>query len=168
MVQWNAEIEVFGNFGEKSGWRYVSIPRAMAEKIKPDCRKSFRVRGFLDDYSIAGLATTPMGDGDFILALKASLRRAIGKEEGQMLNLQLEEDVDYKVEIPEDLESCLADEPVLLERFISLSKFHQSYFIKHVMDAKTVETRSRRIGMIIDAMDKNWDFGQMIRGNRKK
>ena len=79
MVTFKAEIERFAQMGEKSGWTYVFIPQAMANQIKPDCRKSFRVKGKLDNLAINGLALVPMGEGDFILALNTTIQETIKK-----------------------------------------------------------------------------------------
>ena len=45
MVTFKAEIERFAEMGEKTGWTYVFIPFAIANEIKADCRKSYRVKG---------------------------------------------------------------------------------------------------------------------------
>src|SRR5688572_5863787 len=104
MITFKAEIERFAEMGEKTGWSYVFIPSAVANEIKPDCKKSFRVKGRIDDVEIGGVATVPMGEGDFIIALKATLRKQLRKEKGAIVELELEEDKDFKIEIPEDLE----------------------------------------------------------------
>ncbi len=66
-----------------------TIPPDIAEKLKPGFKKSFRVKGKLDKYPIAQQALLPMGNGEFILPLKASLRKAIHKNKGAMLKLSL-------------------------------------------------------------------------------
>ncbi len=97
MVTFKAEIERFAEMGEKSGWTYVFIPQAIANKIKADCKKSFRVRGNLDQVDIAGVSLVPMGGGDFIIALNATLRKKLKKDLGAVLTLALEEDKDFKI-----------------------------------------------------------------------
>lgn len=163
MVEFKAEIERFAEMGEKTGWNYIFIPAAIAQKIKEDCRKSFRVKGKLDNIEIGGLATVPMGEGDFIIALKASLRKQLKKEAGALLNIQLEEDKDFKIEMPEDLELCLSDEPELLQSFLKLPKSHQNWFINWLNTAKTELTRTKRLVHIVSAMDKDQTLGEMIR-----
>src|ERR1700733_3333465 len=101
MVQFNTLILQFADQGEKTGWSYIDIPADIAQQIKPGNKKSFRVKGMLDGLSVSGMALMPMGEGNFIMALKAEVRKKIRKEAGAMLNLVLEEDVDYKVEIPD-------------------------------------------------------------------
>ncbi|MCX2574042.1 YdeI/OmpD-associated family protein [Pedobacter sandarakinus] len=168
MIYLQAEIERFDKMGEKTGWSYVFIPAAVAAQIKPDCKVSFRVKGLMDQTEIAGMATTPMGDGDFILALKSDLRKKLKKEAGHKLELWLAEDKDFKMELPEDLELCLADGEGLLQRFLKQPKSHQHYFIRWINEAKTETTRTKRLTMTIKAMEELQDFGTMIRASKQK
>ena len=166
MVIFKAEMEKFERMGEKTGWTYVFIPAAIANEIKPDCKKSFRIRGKIDQVSIQGLALVPMGEGDFILAIKTALRKQLKKEEGAVVSLELEEDVDFKVEMPPELDMCLSDDPRLMEQFLSLPKSHQHYYINWFNTAKTEKTRVKRLTMIVNAMEQRLDFGEMIRAQK--
>ena len=166
MVIFEAEMERFERMGEKTGWTYVFIPRGIADQIKPGCRKSYRIRGKIDQVSINGLALVPMGEGDFILALKTALRKQLKKEEGAVISLAIEEDVDFKVEMPPELDMCLSDYPQLMEQFLSLPKSHQHYYINWFNTAKTETTRVKRLTMIVNAMEQRQDFGEMIRSQK--
>ncbi|TCD12080.1 DUF1905 domain-containing protein [Pedobacter frigidisoli] len=168
MIHFKAEIERFEQMGEKTGWSYVFIPAALASEIKPDCKKSFRVKGKIDHIEVEGMATMPMGEGDFILALKTEVRKRLKKEAGASLELFLEEDKDFKVEMPEDLEICLSEEEHLMRNFLEQAKSHQNYYINWINQAKTETTRTKRIVMTITAMDKKQDFGAMIRESQGK
>jgi len=168
MINIKAEIERFAQMGEKTGWSYVFIPAEVANKIKPNCKVTFRVKGKIDEVSVTGMATTPMGNGDFIVALRSELRKKLKKEAGAQVQLWLEEDRDFKIEMPADLEMCLADESELLERFLRLPKSHQNYFIKYIEEAKTEVTRTKRLVMTVSAMEKQQDFGAMIRESQGK
>jgi len=162
MVQFTTTILQFADQGEKTGWTYIRIPAAIVQKLKPGNKKSFRVKGRLDDYAIKKVALLPMGEGDFIMALNATVRKGIRKIKGAKLKVELEEDKTV-IKPPADLMECLADEPKALEFFNTLARSHQNYFGKWVSDAKTVETRTRRIARVVNAMVKSMDFGQMIR-----
>lgn len=166
MIQFNTIILQFGEMGEKTGWRYVEIPADIAQQLKPGNKKSFRVRGKLDSYPISGFALMPMGEGKFIMPIKLEIRKAIRKEAGAMLSVSLEEDVDYKVEVPEDLQECFEFDPEAGGFFNSLAKSHRDYFIKWIESAKTNETRNKRIINTVNAMLRKWDYGQMIRAMR--
>lgn len=147
-----------------AGWAYVEVPRAIANRIKRDYKQVYRVRGQIDDHIFAGLALMPMGDGDYYLAINGTMRRVLNKDVGDMLALCLEEDKDFKITIPEDLEICLLDEDDdLMGKFMALAKSHRNYFIKYITDAKTEPTRTKRIAMTVEAMILGLDFGAMIR-----
>jgi hypothetical protein len=163
MIEFKAEIERFAEMGEKTGWSYIFLPAALANSLKENCKKSFRVKGKLDNISIEGVATVPMGDGDFIIALKASLRKQLRKEVGALLTVQIEEDRNFKIELPEDLELCLSDEKELLQNFLKLPKSHQNWYINWLNAAKTESTRTKRIVNIVSAMSKGQSFGEMMR-----
>ncbi|MEJ2903351.1 YdeI/OmpD-associated family protein [Pedobacter panaciterrae] len=168
MVTFKAEIERFAEMGEKTGWTYVFIPLAIANMIKPDCRKSYRVKGRLDHIEIEGIALVPMGEGNFIMALNAGIRKQLKKDLGGVLELALEEDTTFKIEVPEDLEVCLSDEPHLLKNFLKQPKSHQNWYINWLNSAKTEATRTKRIVKIVLAMDKDWDFGTMMRDGKPR
>lgn len=168
MVTFEADILKFSNKREKTGWSYIEIPAKIAAQLKSDYRRSFRVKGYLDHVEVSGLALTPMGDGDFILALKASLRKRLKKEEGDRIHVELREDVEFKIEIPNDLEICLAEEEVWLERFMLLAMSHRNYFVNWINQAKTETTRTKRIALTVEAMEKQLDFGGMIRMDKAR
>lgn len=168
MVYLKAEIERFDVNGEKTGWSYVFIPQDVADRIRPNSRIGFRVRGLIDGVIINGMSVMPVKESGFVLPLNKPLRKSLKKEEGAVVELRLEFDLDFKIELPEDLEVCLAQEDGLLEYFLSLPKSHQNYFITWLNTAKTEPTRTKRLIMIVDAMAKKQDFGLMIRSNKQK
>ena len=162
MIRFKTKILQFQEMGEKTGWSYIRIPAKLAQQLKPGNKKSFRVKGKLDDLAISGMALLPMGEGDFILALKAAVRKALRKQKGDTLDAQLE--VDAKVITPpSELLDCLADEPKALEHFKSLPKSHQNWYGNWIKDAKTEATRTRRITQVVDGMVKKMSFGDMLR-----
>jgi hypothetical protein len=167
MVEFNTIILQFAEQGEKTGWTYIEIPADLAQQMKPGNKKSFRVKGTLDAFAVSGMALMPMGNGNFIMALKADVRKGIHKRAGAMLQVKIEEDKDYKVEVPDDLQECFDFEPEALDFFNSLAKSHRNYFIKWIDSAKTNETRAKRIVNTVNAMLRKWDYSQMIRAMRK-
>ncbi len=162
MVSFKATILKFGQQGEKTGWTYILIKSEIANKIKPDTKKSYRVKGKLDDYSFEGLAFIPFGGGDFIAVLNAEMRRAIKKRKGDTVKVQLEFD-EKGYQFNKEFLECLNDEPDAIKFFNTLSKSHQTYFSKWIDSAKTIETKSKRIAQAINALAKNWHFGIMQR-----
>lgn len=162
MIKFTTTILKFTSQGEKTGWTYIVIPAELAQQLSPANKKSFRVKGKLDEHSISGMALIPMGEGNFIMALKAALRKTIGKQKGATLQVALAVDtVAYQVNIL--LLQCLEDEPVAMQYFKSLPSSHQHYFSKWIESAKTEPTKTKRIAMAVNAMSKRMDFGQMLR-----
>lgn len=167
LISWTAKIEKFDQQGEKTGWTYVLISQKQAEKLNAGCRKSFRVKGWLDELEIKAMALLPMGGGDFILPLKADLRKLLRKQKGDNIRLKLELDPE-ELKINGDLLECLQDEPAARDFFNSLTPGHQRYFTKWIEEAKTETTRTRRVAQCVDALYKKWDYGQMIRAGKKQ
>ncbi|HUB60056.1 MAG TPA: YdeI/OmpD-associated family protein [Puia sp.] len=162
MIRFTTKILQFGEMGEKTGWSYIRVPAALAGKLMPGHKKSFRVKGKLDDHSIEKMALIPMGEGDFILALKASVRKAIRKQKGDQLRVELEVDRAV-IKPPKDLVECLADEPEALAYFNSLPMSHQNYFGNWVREAKTEGTRTNRLACVVMAMTRRLNFAEMLR-----
>ena len=64
-VQFKAELQRFKSQGEKTGWTYLTVPQKIAVLIKPDYKRSYRVKGSIDEHKIKGVAMIPMGEGNF-------------------------------------------------------------------------------------------------------
>ncbi len=168
MTDYTTILLKFDDKGEKTGWTYIEIPADIAQTLKPDNKQSFRVRGKLDDFAIAGIALIPMGEGNFIMAVNAAMRKGIRKNHGAMVRVQIEEDTEFTVQTPDDLADCFEYEPEAFEFFNSLAKSHRHYFIKWIESAKTQPTREKRMALTVNAMVKRWDYAQMIRAASKK
>ena len=162
MIRFTTKILQFGEMGEKTGWSYIRIPAALAEKLMPGVRKSFRVKGRLDEHAIEKVALLPMGEGDFIMPLKANVRKTLRKQKGDSLRVELEVDKAV-IKPPKDLMECLADEPEALAYFKTLPKSHQNYFGNWVREAKTEGTRTKRLASVVMAMTRRQNFGEMLR-----
>ena len=166
MVQFNTTIKKFDSQGEKTGWTYIEIPAAIAQKLNPNNKKGFRVKGKLDDFEFSMIALLPMGGGDFIMALNAGMRKAIKKQKGAVLKVKMEVDSN-EIQPPEELIECLHDEPEAFEYFNTLPRGHQNYFTNWINSAKTDPTKAKRIAATLNALNKKWEFGQMIRAMKK-
>ena len=162
MIHFNAIIKKFADQGEKTGWSYIDVPQEIASKLKPNCKTSFRVKGFLDNYAIERTSLLPMGNGDFIIPVNATLRKALGKRKGAIIRVKLAEDK-REVEINKLFLECLADEPVALEFFNSLPGSHRNYFSKWIESAKTEVTKENRIVKAVSALSRKLGYGEMMR-----
>lgn len=163
MIKFTAVLHQFAEQGEKTGWTYIQVPQDLALELKPGNKKSFRVKGKLDHFPISGIALIPWGDGSFIMAVNAGMRKGIRKSKGAMVEVQLETHDDFVIEVPEDLQECLDEEPEGKEFFFSLPKSHRDYFIKWIDSAKTDDTRATRIANTINAVVNRMRFNEMSR-----
>ena len=167
MIEFTGILKQFAEQGEKTGWTYVEVPADIAQKLKRGTKKSFRVKGKLDNYKISGVALLPMGGGIFIMAVNATMRKGIGKRKGAMIKLKLEEDT-KEFEFNKDFMECMEDEPGAKEFFKTLPGSHQRYFSKWIDSAKTMETKTKRISWAVTALAKKQGYGEMLRSHQKK
>lgn len=167
MISFSSTIDKFAEQGEKTGWTYITIPKAVAEKINPGVKKSYRVKGKIDAYPVEKMALIPMGKGDFIVPLNAAIRKAIGKRKGATVKLQFTLD-NSPILPPAELIECLQDEPEALNYFNSLPQSHRNYFTKWIESAKTEPTKTKRIALVIKTMIRKMDFGAMLREEREE
>jgi hypothetical protein len=166
MLKFETTIKKFGEQGEKTGWTYIEINAAQAQVLKPGNKKSFRVKGKLDDFSFEGVALIPMGKGSFLMALNAATRKQIRKNKGARILVQMMVDT-QEPKISPDLIECLKEEGEALNYFNSLAPSHQLYFSRWIESAKTDFTKAKRIAQSLKALLLKWDFGQMLRSLKK-
>ena len=70
MFSFKSIIQKFANKGEKTGWTYIDISQDIILKLKLKNKKEFRIKGVMDDVAFERLAVYPIGDGNFIIAIK--------------------------------------------------------------------------------------------------
>ncbi len=167
MISYKTTILKFDKQGEKTGWTYIEVPADIAQQIKPDTKKSFRVKGKLDNYVIKAVALLPMGTGNFIMPINGGMRKAIGKRHGAQLKVELDLDKE-PLKISKDFMVCLADEPKALAQFNKIPKSVQNYFSKWIESAKTEPTKAKRIARAVNALARSQSFPEMIREFQKK
>lgn len=165
MIQFSTTILRFDKKGEKTGWSYIEVTAAQAQKLNPGCKVSFRVKGKLDSYSFETVALIPMGDGSFILPVNGNIRKLIHKGPGDRIKVAMALDNRARP-LSQDLMECLKDDPEALSYFRSLPKSHQNYFSNWIESAKTSQTKTKRIVMAVTALNKKQGFGEMMRANK--
>ena len=166
LVGFQTVIRRFADQGEKTGWTYIKIPAAYAEQIHPGNKKSFRVKGKLDEYAFEKISLLPFGDGDFIMALNATIRKAIRKAEGAKLSVKMELD-EREPEASPEFVASMKDEPGAYTAFYKLSKSHQHYFINWIQAAKTDQTRAKRIAHAVNALAQGLGFREALMNSKK-
>lgn len=166
-LKFTARMSRFGKNGEKSSWTYIVISPGQANKLKPDNKKSFRVKGSFDDYKFEKVSMLPVGEGKFIIPIKGQIRKALGKEAGATIKVVLDLD-DRKPTLSPDLMKCLKDDPEALKVFKSLPGSHQNYYSNWIETAKTMATKTKRILMTLEACHKKQSFSEMMRESQGK
>lgn len=87
---------------------------------------------------------------DFLIALSAENRRRSGVGGGDVVDVEIELDTaPRQVAVPEALAESFAAEPVLAQRFESLSYSNRKRLAAAVETARTSETRQRRIDKVL-------------------
>lgn len=166
MIKFNTTILKFDKQGEKTGWTYIEISAAQAKKINPGVKVSYRVKGRFDQFSFEKLAVIPMGGGGFIIPLNGKIRKAIGKKMGDKLTVEMELDK-RQITPSADFLACLKEDPVAMKFFKTLPGSHQRYYSKWIDEAKTAQTKTKRIVMALTGFSKKQRFNEMMRANRK-
>jgi len=133
----------------KGGWTFAVIP-----EIQKDKRAYFgwvKVRGTIDGYEIKNYHLMSMGDGTMFLPVKAEIRKAIGKDEGDWVHIIL-----YSDELPhvchEDFRTCLQTDPVACRNFYNKSEAEQKAFIDWIFSVRNDEVVVERMAEALNKL----------------
>ncbi len=114
-------------------------------------QKRVKVKATLNGYSYR--STVAPYNGVFMLPLSAEHREAAGVQAGQEVQVTLELDTEPRVvEVPTDLAAALAAKRGARTAFDALSYTARKEHVRQVTDAKSPETRSRRIAKIVASL----------------
>ena len=167
MIRYTTLLKKFCEQGDKTGWTYIDVPAELAQQLKPNTKKSFRVKITLDESSFEGVAMIPKGEGAFIVAINAIMRKVIRKQKGDSVEVTIK--IDEKgYTLNADFVGCLEDDPKASKYYYSLPKSHQNYYSKWIDSAKTLETKTKRIINSIIYLSQGLGYGEMIRGIKKE
>lgn len=145
----------------KYGWTYTVIP-----EIRPDPDTPFswvKVRGSIDGHEIRNYRLMPSGDvmpcgkGVLFLAVKAELRKKIGKGAGDHVRIILYPDSE-PAEVPGELLLCLREDPEALQFFNSLKEGEQQNYVRWIYSAGTEQARVNRIAKALDMLSNRQKF----------
>jgi len=139
----------------KGGWTYAEVPQ-----VTPDKNTPFgwvKVKGTIDGFEIKKYHLVPSGNGKLFLPVKAEIRKAIKKSEGDYVHIILYPDSE-PLEVPDEMLLCLQDEPKALTFFNALSESEKKYYINWIYSAKKEETKVSRLAKSIDRFLKNEKF----------
>lgn len=167
MIKFTTTIDIDSRDPDKKGWSFILINKTLSEKLNPGVRKGFRVKGKLDSFPIRQTSVLPVTGGRFMLPFNAKHRKGTGKKAGDKLTVELEVDK-VPPKISADFMACLRDEPKAHEYFQRLPASHQRYFSNWIDEAKTPETKAKRIAMALSGLMRKMHFGMMIRESKGK
>jgi len=165
-IGFNATLQKFASQGEKTGWTYVAVPQKIADKLLPGNKRSFRIKGTIDEHLIQQVALLPMGDGNFIMPVNATMRKAIRKQKGAVVKMEIEIDTSKQI-LSEELLVCLEDEPEAYQRFKKLPQSHQQYYSRWIESAKTEATKAKRIALAVNTLCRHMNFSEMLQSQKK-
>lgn len=126
----------------KGGWTYAVISEVLQDKKAPF--GWVKVKGSIDTHIIKNCTLMPMGNGKLFLPVKASIRKELGKKEGDWVQVILYAD-NAPTEIPEEFLSCLRDAPMAHQIFNSLTNGQQKEYIDWIYAAKTDDVKVARM-----------------------
>ena len=127
----------------------IQVPDAVVEQLGGGKRPpvTVTVGGYTYRTTVA-----PMG-GAFWIPLAAEHRAAAGVQAGQEVEVRIELDSEPRtVPVPDDLRAALAAAPAAQAAFDALSYSNRRRHVLSVEDAKTPETRQRRIEKVLAAL----------------
>ena len=144
------EFEAVLEAGEGDGGVFVVLPFNVPEVY--GTRGQVPVQATFDGYPYQG-SVVPLGDGHHALLLLKQIRRAIDKTVGDTVRVTLSRDVaERKMEAPADLAAQLATNPKAAAYFAKLAYTHQREYVRWLEGAKKPETRTRRLGEIVEML----------------
>jgi uncharacterized protein YdeI (YjbR/CyaY-like superfamily) len=138
-----------------SNWTYIVIPDFPAT-LKNDGPRAC-VKGFIDAFEVQRLKLLPMKEGSMMLPINAKIRKEIGKNVGDWVQVVLYPD-DTVFVVPDDILACLIDSPRAAHFFHSLSESNQRYYVEWVESTKNLDTKAARILKMIERLEQGIRF----------
>ena len=100
----------------------------------------------------------PMGEGRLFLPVKAAIRKKIKKEAGDYVAIVIYAD-ESPLEIPDEIIECFKHEsPKTYDVFLSFTEGEQKAYLDWIYDAKTEETKAKRIISMMDRLSQKLKF----------
>jgi len=127
----------------------LPVPAEAVAALGP--QKKPKVQVSLNGYTYR--STVGVYGDQFLLPFSAEDRAAAGVKAGDEVEVTLELDLEPRtVAVPDDLAAALAQKAGALETFDALAYSKRKEFVRQVNDAKTPETRDRRIAAVVAAL----------------
>jgi hypothetical protein len=120
----------------------LEIPTEVVEQLNSGKKPAVKatINGYTCRNSIASMG------GKFMLSVSAEVREKAGIAAGETVTVELELDTEVReVAVPDDLAKALVGDAVAKAVFEKLSYSKKQFFVLPIEQAKTEETRQRRI-----------------------
>lgn len=125
------------------------VPPEVVESLGAGKRPPVRVT--INGYTYR--STVAVMGGRFMVGVAAEHRPAAGVAAGDEVDIDLELDVELReVSVPADFAEALDGEPEVRRRFDAFSYSNRRRLVLSVEDAKTAETRRRRIVKAVESL----------------
>ncbi len=147
-------------FSLDRGGVYAGFPFSVKEEYGTN--GPIRVKSWIDGFYREG-SLMPIGNGEHAIYVRKEIQEAIGKKEGQEVEIVLEKNNEPRtLEIPEDFQWLLDDDHELKQKFEKLSFYNKCAIVHHINEAKRDETRVRRIENMIERIKFGFRSGQKM------
>ncbi|MBI1280797.1 MAG: DUF1905 domain-containing protein [Anaerolineaceae bacterium] len=127
----------------------IKIPPEVVESLnagkKPAVKVTINGKSYRSTVAVMG--------GAYMVGVSAENRAIVGVKAGDEVDVTLDLDTEPRVyDLPEDLAAALAAKPGATEAFHASAPSKRKEFVRQVNDAKTQETRERRIAKIVEQL----------------
>jgi hypothetical protein len=132
--------------GESKNTTGISVPAEVMASLGGSKKPSVKVclNGYTYNSTIAVMG------GKFLIPLSQAHRESSGLSGGDQVEVTLELDLEPRtIEVPDDLKAALSVQKGAIEAFEALAFSKRKELVRQVNDAKTQETRDRRISGIV-------------------
>jgi hypothetical protein len=127
----------------------IEVPAEVVDALGSGKRPAVRatINGFTYRSSVGSMG------GRFLLPVSAQIRAGAGLAAGDEVEVDLELDTEPRtVTVPADLAAALDADPAAQRAFDRLSYSHQLRYVQPIEDAKSAETRQRRIDKTVSEL----------------
>jgi Domain of unknown function (DUF1905)/Bacteriocin-protection, YdeI or OmpD-Associated len=124
-------------------WTYLVVPFDTVKEF--GTTSQVRVKGTVDGDPYRS-TLLPTGEGGHLLVVKSDIRRAIGKEAGEVVRVAMGPDSNPRsVSVPRDLLRAIEGDARAKEAFGRMAYSHRKAYVDWVEQGKKQETRDNRI-----------------------
>lgn len=150
----------------KGGWTYAMLP-----PVIKGGKKNFgwtRVDAFIDDCELKNTSLMPVKGGRLFIAVKAEIRKKIGKEAGDTVRIRLYGQKNIEEEIYEsDFMEALKDAPDAAAKFLKFPQEEQQAWLSWVFAAGDADGIVARMASAIEAIA-NGKYCNVARAKKHK